>query len=469
MRGKQLYCSVEKTWHALRPREVYPSLQSENSFLLESSMRSKKLGSHSVIGLEPLIVFSGTGSSYEVNGAKRKGDSFAAFRRLAKKFFVRGGSKKTFFSAGFYGFFSYDLGRRFEKIPSPREKGPALPEIHFVLPSKLIVFDHFAEKALMFGFGWTKKASEAKASGLREKIFLPRKAGSAKAFFPGLFPGRVFSGRIKSDFSRREFVSAAEKAKGFVFSGDVFQVNIAQRFEARLMRSPFELYCRLMKTNPAPFSAFMDFGGFQILSSSPERLVKVENGIISTRPIAGTRPRGKNAAEDRALEAELLSSEKEVAEHSMLVDLERNDIGKVAEPGSVEIAELFTVEKYARVMHLVSEVRGKLRKSLDCFDVVKAVFPGGTITGCPKVRAMQVISALEPHERGPYTGSIGFIGLDNELDLNIAIRTMVVSGKKVFFHAGAGIVADSVPGAEFDETMHKARAMIEALNGAKKP
>lgn len=448
----------------LSARGVYSFLHSNNSFLLESSAQGSNLGRYSVIGFDPFIVFRSQGQNFWVNGKKKRGDAFRALGKLAKKFRVRKPRNMPFFSAGLYGYFSYDLNRQFEKINGKQRDDLHVPDMHFMFMDKLVVFDHVKDKIFCIGFARTKNDAEKKARSVADKI-LSAKARDMPVEEDARLTRFV---SVKSNLPKKSFLRAVRKVKDYIFAGDVFQVNISQRLKAPLPCAPLQLYERLMRRNPAPFSAFMDFGGTQVLSSSPELLAKVEGGVVSTRPIAGTRKRGGSVREDARLARELLSNEKELAEHSMLVDLERNDLGRVCVPGSVKTPELFTVEKYARVQHIVSHVTGNLRRGLGCFDVVKAVFPGGTITGCPKVRAMEIINELEPDSRGIYTGSIGYIGFNNEMELNIAIRTMVVKGGKVFFSVGAGIVADSVPEKEFEETMHKARAMLEAIRGAKR-
>lgn len=254
-----------------------------------------------------------------------------------------------------------------------------------------------------------------------------------------------------------------EKAKSYISEGDIYQANLAQRFETGFDGDPFELYLRLRAINPSPFSGFLKFRDLAIVSSSPERLVKVEDDRIETRPIAGTRPRGKTVEEDHLLARDLLLNEKEKAEHLMLVDLERNDLGRICESGSVRVTDLMFLEKYSHVAHIVSNIQGTLKPGTAVPDILRAVFPGGTITGCPKVRCMEIIDELEPVARGPYSGSLGYIGFARYMDLNIVIRSVVVKDGRAYFHAGAGIVADSDPEREYQETLDKAAAMMAAL------
>ncbi len=261
------------------------------------------------------------------------------------------------------------------------------------------------------------------------------------------------------------FIQGVHRIHEYLLAGDVFQVNLSRGWEARLEgpADPMELYAALRSANPAPFSGFMRWGDHSVLSSSPERLVEVRQGLVQTRPIAGTRPRGSDLAGDQALSRELLDNAKERAEHIMLIDLERNDLGRVCKPGSVEVSELMVVESYAHVHHIVSNVRGRLRQDARPTDVVRAVFPGGTVTGCPKVRCMEIIAELEREGRGFYTGSMGYLNRDGDLDLNILIRSMLLHGKRISFRTGAGIVADSIPERELEETRDKARGLLLAL------
>ncbi len=446
------------------PQQFYSKINFENSFLLETSMQSKKIGRYSVFGANPSVVFvSRMAGRYSINGKKSNGDALHALKNLVDGHKLKS-SRKNFFLPGFYGYFSYDLNASFERIPRGQKDILAVPEIYFMFFPVIAVFDIEKNKIEIFAAAQTKKSAEKLVPQFAKRLFSGKSPLRTKQN-----PARAISTKISSNFSKSNFIRAVKKTKEYIFAGDIFQANISQMLSVKLNCAPFELYNRLMVANPAPFSAFLNLRGFQIISSSPELLLKIDGRKISTRPIAGTRPRGKTVVQDKMLEHELRKSEKELAEHSMLVDLERNDLGKISAPGSVKINELFTIERYARVMHLVSEISGTLAKGKGSFDAIRALFPGGTITGCPKVRSMEIIRELEPTKRGPYTGSIGYIGIDGNVELNIAIRTMVSKVGRVFFSAGAGIVADSVPQKEFTETMHKARAMIDALNLVHKP
>ncbi|MDP6737161.1 MAG: anthranilate synthase component I family protein, partial [Nitrospinaceae bacterium] len=268
---------------------------------------------------------------------------------------------------------------------------------------------------------------------------------------------------LHSNLSPKEYMDRVRQAKGYISEGDIYQANIAQRFETGFDGDSLELYLRLRAVNPSPFSGYLRFHDFTIVSSSPERLLRVQDRLLETRPIAGTRPRGDTPEKDRTLALELLLNEKERAEHLMLVDLERNDMGRVCEVGSVKVTALMFLERYSHVSHIVSSIQGWLRSKTTVLELLKAVFPGGTITGCPKIRCMEIIHELEPSDRGPYSGSFGYIGFSRQMDLNIIIRTILVKDGKAWFHVGAGIVADSDPKQEYRETLDKAAAMTHVL------
>jgi len=326
--------------------------------------------------------------------------------------------QETDLTQGAYGFLSYDFAWEIEDLPNLAKDDLGLPKVLFVIPSKCR-----SEKRV------GKKRNE-KRNEKREV-------------------------RFSSNFTKSSFQKTVLKAKEYIAAGDIYQVNISQRLEVKIKDKPLEIYNRLCQINPSPFASYFDFGDFQIVSCSPERLIKLENGIAKTRPIAGTRP-------ITAKEEELLLDPKERAEHIMLVDLERNDLGRACEYGSVHVDESMVIEKYSHVIHIVSNVVGKLKTDKTKFDLIKAMFPGGTITGCPKIRSMEIIEGLEPVKRGIYTGSIGYITND-KMDLNIAIRTILIKGDTAYIQVGAGIVADSDPEKEYYETLDKAQATLEAI------
>jgi anthranilate/para-aminobenzoate synthase component I len=391
------------------PLSIFESLYNgPGSFLLESPSGSGKLEQYSFIGINPI-------------------KTITSFEEL----------EKTNLKNGAFGFLSYDFAWEIEKLPNLAKDDLGIPKVNLVIPETLIIFDHRN--------GEIKIKSSSPAKTIEQ---LKDGKGKAKSI-------PVQSTSAKSNFKKKEFEQIVRQAKEYIAAGDIYQVNLSQRFESKIREHPFEIYKRLRKINPSPFASYFDFGKFKIVSCSPERLIKLEDGIAQARPIAGTRP--ISAQDD-----ELLLDPKERAEHIMLVDLERNDLGKVCEYGSVHVDENMIIEKYSHVIHIVSNVIGKLSKDKNKFDLIKAMFPGGTITGCPKIRSMEIIEKLEPVKRGIYTGSIGYI-MKDKMDLNIAIRTMLMKEEKAYIQVGAGIVADSIPEKEYQETLHKAEAMLKAL------
>ncbi|MBI4970824.1 MAG: aminodeoxychorismate synthase component I [Candidatus Omnitrophica bacterium] len=399
--------------------------------LLESAGPRGRVSENSYIFWDPVAIF---------DSRKIRGNPFTALENFYNKHRRSG-------KFGIVGYISYDASRHLEQLPNGKHDSDlaGLPEMLFFVPGKVRVFCHSREGG--------------KKLGARFMNLAPNTTGSRVK--PGMTNLRITN--LHPSTSRREFEQMVARAKEYIAAGDIYQANLSQRFSFRYSGDPLDLYARLREINPSPFSAFMEMDGVHIVSSSPERLIRVRGGICETRPIAGTRPRGKNFREDGKLSKELLLNEKEKAEHLMLVDLERNDLGRVSEFGSVRVDEWMALEKYSHVIHIVSNVTGRLRKDKNCFDALRAMFPGGTITGCPKIRSMEIIHGLEPVRRGIYTGSIGYIGFDGSMDFNIVIRTILCREGKGFFQVGAGIVHDSVPAREYDETLHKAQAMMHVL------
>ncbi|WP_333652092.1 anthranilate synthase component I family protein, partial [Dissulfurispira sp.] len=384
------------------------------------------------------------------------------------------------FQGGAIGLLSYDFVRYIENIPKNAVDDLCIPDAHFFMADNAIAFDHQQEKAWLIvspgardtGLGyrdishidWNMAYEEAverlKAIGNRIKVKGKRKEDISKPF---AFNHSPFA-PLNYEMSKEQYMDIVRRAKEYIAAGDIFQANLSQRISAEIGdKDPWEIYKVLRMVNPSPFAAYADFGNYHVVSSSPERLIKVKDNVIETRPIAGTRPRGRDFKEDKQMRVELLLNEKERAEHIMLIDLERNDIGRVSRYGSVAVDELMITEDYSHVIHIVSNVRGILEKEKTCFDVIKAAFPGGTITGVPKVRCMEIIDELEPVQRGPYTGSLGYIGFSGNMDLNIIIRTFVIKDGFAYVQAGAGIVADSDPEREYYETLKKAEALIKTL------
>ncbi|HWG89826.1 MAG TPA: aminodeoxychorismate synthase component I [Candidatus Thermoplasmatota archaeon] len=404
------------------------------------------LARHSYAGVAPTGRFTA-----------HRGEDTSALRDLADVLHPEGAPdpRAPPFQGGWAGIVSYDAGRLIEEIPSVARDDTRLPLIDLFRFDAVVAWDHAARAS------WILVRPDAPPAA--QQVLLQRLKGPpAAAEDPGLAPG------VKPYMTRERFEQMVQEGKNHVRAGDVFQVNLSHRLEAAAPRDPLALYGRLRAANPAPFAAFFDAVDYQVLSSSPERLFTLRGRTLSARPIAGTRRRSPDPEEDAALKAELAADEKERAEHVMLVDLARNDIGRVAEYGSVRVDELLTVETYRAVHHLVSNVEGTLRDGFGPVDALRALFPGGTITGAPKVESMRIIERLEPVRRGPYTGSIGWFSATGDVDLNILIRTLLVKDGATHLQVGAGIVEDSVPAKEYEETLAKAKALLAAL-GAEAP
>ena len=368
------------------------------------------------------------------------------------------------------GYLSYDVVRFFEKLPHTTKDDLKLPDTYLVLAKDLIIFDHINHKMKVISCAHVDpkssapqklreyKRSVARIDALIRELSRPliEKGRKAKA-------GKVRPLKVKSNFTSSQFQKIVKEAKKKIHAGDIIQAVLSQRFEVDLGTEPFNIYRTLRGLNPSPYMYYLNFDDVHIVGSSPELLIRCEEGVVETRPIAGTRPRGKDEAQDAAFAKDLLDDPKEKAEHIMLVDLGRNDLGRVCAQGSVQITEFMNIEKYSHVMHIVSSVRGKLRADKDGLDVLQAAFPAGTVSGAPKIRAMEIIDGLEKVDRGPYAGCVGYFSFSGNLDTCITIRTIIVKGKKAYVQAGAGIVADSVPGKEYQETVNKAKAQLKAI------
>jgi anthranilate synthase component 1 len=371
------------------------------------------------------------------------------------------------FCGGAVGYLSYEVVNRFEELPSPETDPLALPESLFMLVDTMLIFDHVTHKIKILSYVHLDGDVEVeyreaikKIDNLIQKLREPLKPSSGKN--PKAHPNAIHDER--SNFTRGAFEAGIEKIKERITQGEVIQVVLSQRLSQPCNIPPFEIYRALRSINPSPYMFFLDFNDFCVIGASPEILVRVENDTVMTRPLAGTRPRGKTAEEDLLLEQELRNDEKEQAEHIMLVDLGRNDIGRVCEPGTVTVSDLMNIERYSHVMHLVTHVQGKLRHDCSTFDALRACFPAGTVSGAPKIRAMEIIAELEHEKRGPYAGAVGYFSFSGNMDMAIAIRTMIVKDKIAHIQTGCGIVYDSVPAREYEETLNKAKALLSAID-----
>lgn len=427
------------------------------SFLLESVEGGERVARYSFIGTEPYRVVK--------TSTADKADPLAAVAEEMNKHSVVEVSGLPKFCGGAVGYLSYEAVTKFEVLPSPEPDPLGIPESLFMFVDTVLVFDHALHKIKVLShvrldgdIEAEYKKAVARIDDLVERLDLPLVSNRRSSV--------KIQSNMSSNVSREQFIAGVEKIKDYISQGEAIQVVISQRLSRPTKAHPFEIYRALRTINPSPYMFFFDFNDFQLIGASPEILVRVENGVATTRPLAGTRPRGATPEEDARLEAELRSDEKERAEHIMLVDLGRNDIGRVSKPGTVQVSELMEVERYSHVMHLVTNVDGRLREGTDAFDALRASFPAGTVSGAPKIRAMQIIAEIEPQKRGPYAGSAGFFSFSGNMDMAIAIRTMLLKEGTAYVQAGAGIVYDSVPELEYTESMNKARALLKALDQA---
>ncbi|MCM3719856.1 anthranilate synthase component I family protein [Fictibacillus phosphorivorans] len=440
-----------KTLSVTEPRHV----------LLESG----RTGRYSMIGLSPFAEVSGKDDvltiSTDEGVSVKEGPVYKEFQQWFKQFEIEPVLGLPDFTGGAIGYLSYDLAREFEKLPARSEDDLRLPDLYFLLFKDVFVYDHLTNKLWIIVLSEDKEDPYHldKLCAFKEMWHTPRTQQPESGLDPCFSNDEEFK---HVSMTEDVFVEAVKRIQSYISDGDVFQVNLSVRQSKELQTEPFNIYEELRRINPSPYMGYLQTPDFQLVSASPELLIKKKGDKISTRPIAGTRPRGRTEEEDLALANTLIENEKERAEHVMLVDLERNDLGKVSAYGTVQVDEFMVVERYSHVMHIVSNVVGELRPECDAFDCIKATFPGGTITGAPKVRTLEIIEELEPVRRGVYTGSVGWIGFNGDTEMNIAIRTMVCQNGIAHVQAGAGIVIDSIPTSEYKESLKKAEALWRA-------
>jgi anthranilate synthase component 1 len=462
------------------PLSAFLKLKSRICFLFESVEGGEKWARYSFIGNEPALTIEGKGKNLTIKRGKYKEkikaekDPLEIVSAELKKYKPVIVSGLPRFFGGFVGYIGYDTVRHFEDLPDNGHPGLNLPDLFLMLTDTLVVFDNLTHKIKVISNAYIEDSpgdayekAGAKIDSIVQKLksrtIIPKspkpssknKASSAKTVFT-------------SNFTKKEFLKAVDVTKEYVRAGDVIQTVISQNFQRHTDIPPINVYRALRVINPSPYMYYIETGKSTIVGSSPEILVRVEKNTLELRPIAGTRRRGKTAEEDIHMEEELKTDPKEMAEHIMLVDLGRNDLGRVSSTGTVEVTELMSIERYSHVMHLVSNVIGKLKKGRDAFDVLRASFPAGTVTGAPKIRAMEIIEELEPTKRGPYAGSIGYFDFSGNMDMCITIRTIIFKNKTAYIQAGAGIVADSNPEKEYKETVSKAKGMFKAVEMAER-
>ncbi|CAH2213697.1 aminodeoxychorismate synthase component I [Tepidibacter aestuarii] len=433
--------------------EIYTLFKDDKySFILDSAMDEKKLGRYSFISSSPFKILRYKDS--EVNPLEK-------LRIELDKYKIKNNTELPFIG-GAVGYLSYDLGNYIEKLPRSVVDDIQSPDLYFGLYDWVIVIDHLMNKTFIATPDINVRDEKHIIDSVCNLINDAQNNGIDRLCYEQKTFPKV---KLESNFKKKDYIDAIEKIRNYIKNGDIYQANMTQRFHGKVSMSSFELYRDLRRISPAPFGAFLNFEDIHILSNSPERFIKVSDNFIQTRPIKGTRPRGKNEEEDLLLKNELLNSEKDKAELLMIVDLERNDIGRVSKIGTVKVPELFKLEEYANVHHLVSTVVGEMEKDKDIVDVISSTFPGGSITGAPKIRSMEIIDELEPTARNVYTGSVGYIGFDSSADFNISIRTIIKKDDDVFFQVGGGITWDSNPEDEYEETLHKAKSIMNAIRG----
>jgi para-aminobenzoate synthetase component 1 len=491
---KNRYPLIEEVFTPLTAPELFELIKDRPySFFLDSGMDPQRLGRYSFLGSEPFLVMNNRGSEINlIRGQEHEvqhGNPFDTIGKLLEVYKLDHCSAPVPFLGGAVGYFSYDLCHFIERLPSTTIDDLKLPESYFAFYDVIMAFDHLEGNVYLVATGFPEMEEGQRLRRARMRLeelkdwLCPshsviavsrspeQNEGKAKQScdrdcFVATAPRNDRQGKeimLKSNFTPEEYSKAVNRVREYIAAGDVFQVNLSQRFEADLKIPPYELYKRLRTVNPAPFASYLNFPGVAIVSASPERFLKVQSDLVETRPIKGTRPRGRDPVEDERLAHELIHSTKDRAENVMIVDLERNDLGRVCHYGTVKVTELAILETFPTVFHLTSTIMGRLRRGKSNIDLLKATFPGGSITGAPKVRAMEIIDELEPTKRSVYTGSIGYLSFNEDMDINIVIRTFLIKEGKAYFQVGGGIIYDSDPEAEYMETLDKARALILAL------
>jgi anthranilate synthase component 1 len=450
----------------------------ENAFLLESVQGGEARGRYSIIGLKPDLIWRCQGNQAEINRAALTGDVFApesakpldSLRALTKETQLAVPHGLPPMATGLFGYLGYDMARQVENLPHPPPDTLGLPDAILLRPTITAIFDSVKDEVIVITPVWHDGSVDAKSAYARAVARLDEAVAALEdpAPHPAPTPADLPTGvAIESNMTKAEYFDVIARAKEYVMAGDVFQVVPSQRFRRPFALPPFSLYRALRRLNPSPYLYYLSMPGFQIVGSSPEVLVRLRGGKVTIRPIAGTRPRGKTPEEDASLAEELMADPKERAEHLMLIDLGRNDVGRIAKTGAVTVTDSFFIERYSHVMHLVSNVEGDIRDGLDAVDALAAGLPAGTLTGAPKIRAMQIIDEFEKEKRGAaYAGAVGYFAADGSMDTCIVLRTALVKDGTMYVQAGGGVVADSQPEAEYQETVNKSKALLAAAEEA---
>jgi len=454
------YVVKELNGDIFTPISLFQSLKGKKKFLLESSLKHEQSGRYSFVGSDPFLECKASGNTVQLKKTSAsemveiEGNPIEIIQNLIPSQKLKDAPFP--FTGGGIGYLGYDVIRLYEDIGVTPQDELEMPDIHLMFYEKVIVFDHLEHKVFIVVMNeWT----EDQTGDLNKKV----KEVEAELNNVYLKTHKKKLGRLSfhAQTSKGEFMEKVEKAKQSIGEGEIFQVVLSQRLQASFLGDPFSFYRSLRKSNPSPYMFFIDFEDYVVLGASPESLLKVQGRAITTNPIAGTRRRGETHDVDRELEKELLTDEKEIAEHRMLVDLGRNDLGRICEIGSIYLSKYLTIERYKYVMHIVSEVKGELKEEVTPLEALTSCLPAGTVSGAPKIRAMQIINELETTKRGVYSGAVGYIGVNGNLDFALAIRTMVLKDETAYVQAGAGIVYDSDPASEYEETMNKAKSLLE--------
>ncbi|MDR3491898.1 MAG: aminodeoxychorismate synthase component I [Gammaproteobacteria bacterium] len=434
------------------------------SVFLDSSLSHETLGRYSYIAIDPFTIIKSKNGCVTSNDIILNGDPFAYLNEQLIHYTLVSLPDLPPFQGGFAGYFGYELYQHLENIPFALQDDMNFPDMMLGMYDLIISFDNVLEKAFIVSSGFPEMDLSSRKQRAKQRMAELLTRFNESGIQPKKFSA-LKKDDIKNHFTQQAYCEAVNKVVEYISEGDIFQANISQRFTAEIPDDycAFELYKQLRQINPSSFAAYLNFSTVKIISASPERFLKLQQGVVETRPIKGTRPRGKNIAEDKKIAKELLASAKDNAENVMIVDLMRNDLSRVCEPHSVKVTQLCGLESFATVHHLVSVVRGKLKLNLNVIDLLRATFPGGSITGAPKIRAMEIIAALEPTQRGPYCGSVGFISWSGDMDTSIAIRTLAINNNAISYQVGGAIVADSNPDEEYQETLTKGKALVEAL------
>ncbi|MGP4071621.1 anthranilate synthase component I [Piscibacillus sp. B03] len=425
----------------LTPISIFLKLNGQKKFLLESSLKHEKTGRYSIVGSDPF---------YEINDEQLSIDDIESYLMTELELPI-----DIPFPAGGVGYVAYDAVRQFESIGGPLQDPLNMPDIHLMFYEKVVVYDHLFQKIYLVAMDRWITGEDLDLTKTLDELEQQVTQGDEQDL------EKFHLSPFQSNIDQAQYEKTVSQIKERILEGDIFQAVLSQRLSANYRGDPFSFYRKLRKTNPSPYMFYVDFEDYVVLGASPESLIKVQGRSVTTNPIAGTRKRGATANEDHELEKELLNDEKEIAEHNMLVDLGRNDLGRICQPGTIELTKYMVIERYRYVMHIVSEVSGQLASDQTSLQALKACLPAGTVSGAPKIKAMQILNQLENVKRGVYSGAVGYISVNGNLDFALAIRTMVIKDKQAHVQAGAGVVHDSIPSNEFEETLNKARALLE--------